>query len=153
DRAVNELRDFIVEDFSRFYLKFAKQRAVDATKGELKRIAALTGYVLYNISVLLSISAPFCTEYIFTELFSKDGSSIFMEGWPRPSRKLIDEKLEGKMIIAKGVISAILNSREKAGVSLRWPISRAIAEVTDDSAYTALQEMSQIIESYTNAKK
>lgn len=153
DKAVSELRNFIVEDFSRFYLKFAKQRAVDASKGELKRIAALTGYVLYNAAIMLSISAPLCTEYIFINLFSKDGSSIFMEKWPKPRKKLIDERLESKMIIAKGVISAILNSREKAGVSLRWPISRAVVEVTDDSAYTALQEMAPIIESYTNAKK
>ncbi len=153
DDAINKLRTFIIEDFSRFYLKFAKQRAVDATRGQLKRIAGLTSYVLYNISIMVSVAAPLAAEHIFSELFSKDGDSVFMEGWPKASARLVDKQLEGKMQIAKDAISAILNSREKAGVSLRWPISRAVVEVTGDDAYAALQELSGIVESYVNAKR
>ena len=71
---------------------------------------------------------------------------------PKASKRLIDKQLEAKMAVAKDAISAVLNSREKAGVSLRWPISKAVVEVTDDDAYTALQELSQVVERYTNAK-
>ncbi len=153
DDAINKLRAFMIEDFSRFYLKFAKQRAADASKGKLKRIACLASYILYNISIMVSVAAPLAAEHIFSELFSKDGGSVFMEDWPRPSKRLVNKQLEGKMQIARDAISAILNSRERAGVSLRWPISRAVVEVTGDDAYAALQELSGIVESYVNAKR
>jgi len=153
DQAVNELRNFVVEDFSRFYLKFAKQRAADCTRAQLKRIAKVVGYVLYNTVILYSVPAPFSSEHVFRELFSKDNGSVFLEDWPKRHSKMTDTELEKKMAVAKDAITAILNSREKVGITLRWPVSKAIVEVADDYAYSSLDELSGIVESYTNAKK
>ncbi len=153
DDAINELRSFVVEDFSRFYLKFAKRRAVDATKGQMKRIANITAYLLYNTIIMMSIATPFATESIYQKLFSRNKDTIFLEKWPKPSKKMINAELERKMDVAKDVITAILNSREKANVPLRWPIAKATVEITDDDAYKAVEDLSGIIENYTNAKK
>lgn len=153
DDAINNIRNFFVEDFSRFYLRYAKQKISYGTKRELKSTAGISAYVLYNLLTLISIATPFSAEYIFQSTFSNDGKSIFLQDWPKPHNKFIDAELEKKVEIAREAISAILSSREKAGVTLRWPIPKAIIEVTDGQVYTEIQEMSQLIEGYTNAKK
>ncbi len=153
DNAVNEIRYFFVEDFSRFYLRYAKQKISYGTKGELKRTSGIAAYVLFNVLILISIVTPFSAESIFQDLFSNEEESIFLQNWPKAYNKAIDVELEKKIEMAREAISAILSSREKSGVTLRWPISKAILEVTDDQVYTEMQEMSQIIEGYTNAKK
>jgi isoleucyl-tRNA synthetase len=153
DEAINEIRHFFVEDFSRFYLRYAKQNISYGTKSELKKTTGVAAYVLRNVLILISIVTPFSAEYIFQNLFSNNEKSIFLQEWPKSNKRFIDDELEKRIEIARGAISAILSSREKAGVTLRWPIAKATIEVTDDQIYTEIQEMSQLIEGYTNAKK
>ena len=152
DKAVNLMRDFFLEDFSRFYLKLAKQRASDAKRGELKRLANLSGYITKNLAIMLSVPIPFTGEHIYQQLFAK-GESVFMERWPKQKRALVDSDLERQMEVAKEAITALLNSREKASVSLRWPVAKETLELTSDEAYSAAERLSALIESYTNAKK
>lgn len=152
DTAVNDVRYFLLEDFSRFYLKIAKQRASEASKGEMKRLANLTGYVLKNLVILASIIVPFSSEYIYQNLY-KQHETIFMEKWPKQNKKLLDKDLEKNMEIAKECITALLSSREKAQISLRWPVSSGTLELTSDEAYSAVERLSTIIEDNTNAKK
>ena len=153
DEAIGALRNFFVEDFSRFYLKFAKQRAADAGKGELRRIANITGYVLRNLVIMLSIATPFSCEHIYREMFAQNGESVFLAQWPKSTKKAVNPELEKNMEVVKDSITALLNSREKAGISLRWPVAMATLEVTSDSAYSALEKLSGIVENYVNAKK
>ncbi len=153
DEAVGAMRNFFIEDFSRFYLKFAKQRAAEAGKGELKRIANLTGYILRNLVIMLSIATPFSCEYIYRELFAQNGESVLLAQWPKSVKRMADIDLEKDMEIVKDSITALLNSREKAGISLRWPVATVSLEVTNDDAYSALQRLSTMVENYVNAKK
>ena len=152
DKAVNKMRDFFLEDLSRFYLKLAKQRASDAGKGELKRLANLLGYILKNLSIMLSVAIPFTGEHVYQQLFAS-GESIFMEKWPKQKKALVDSDLERQMDVAKEAITALLNSREKASISLRWPVAKGTLEITNDEAYSAAERLSTLIEKYTNAKR
>ena len=152
DVAVKEIRDFILEDFSRFYLKFAKQRAEQATKSQLKRISTITAYILHQTLLLTSIVIPFTSEYIYQDLFSKDKESIFMNKWPKPVKTLVYGELEDDFKIAKEVSNAILYLREKKNSKLRWPLKQASVETNDDAIVNSLQRMSMLIEMYTNSK-
>ncbi len=149
--AAELIKGFVTEDLSRFYLKLAKKSILYSTRKKAHQVINTINYVLYKALLAISPITPFVAESIYIDRYV-DNESIFMESWPKPNRKAIDKELERKMEIARDAITAILNSREKAGVSLRWPISTATVEVTDDAAYTALQELSQIVESYTNAE-
>ncbi|MDE1832994.1 MAG: isoleucine--tRNA ligase [Candidatus Micrarchaeota archaeon] len=152
DDAVTEIRDFILEDLSRFYLKFAKQRAEEAGRSQLKRISVVTAYVLRNVLLLTAPIMPFVSESIYGELFATDGGSIFMERWPRSSKAIIDPQLEGEFRILEAVSKAVLNLREQKNVKLRAPLREITVEASEDQVVSAIERASPLIGMYTNAK-
>jgi len=149
---VNELRCFLVEDLSRFYLKFVKKRAELAGRQELKNIAKITRYVLYNTLVLLSVVAPFSTEYVYQELFSNNNESIFMDKWPKPKLSYINEDLEKEFEIMKETITAILNLREKENIKLRQPLASATVETSHSEVVDTIERLAGLVSSYANVK-
>jgi isoleucyl-tRNA synthetase len=152
DVAVKEIKDFILEDISRFYLKFAKQRAESAGKSELKRISNLTAYVLHNTLIMSSIIIPFASEYIYRELYSENGQSIFMNSWPKPDKRRMDDLLEGDFDILKEVSNAVLYLREKTNSKLRWPLKEVKIETNNDQIIESLERTSNLLAMYANAK-
>ena len=152
DVAVKGIRDFILEDFSRFYLKFAKQRAELASKSELRRISNITGYVLHNTLILASIIMPFSCEYINRDLFAEGSDSIFTEKWPKADKRLVNSALEEDFNILKESSNALLYLREKSNAKLRWPIKEAVIETNNDSIISSLERVSNLIAMYTNSK-
>jgi isoleucyl-tRNA synthetase len=152
DVAVKDIRDFILEDLSRFYLKFAKQRAETENKAGLKRISNITAYVLHRALVLASIVVPFAAESMYRELFGVKDESIFMGGWPRPDKKFINKALEEDFAVLKESANAILYLREQRNAKLRWPIKEATIETSSDSVIASLERVSNQLAMYTNSK-
>ncbi len=152
DVAVKDVHNFILEDLSKFYLKFAKQRAESASKSELKRISNVTAYVLHNTLILASIIIPFSCEHIYKEFFSQNNESIFMLQWPRPFKKYIDSSLEEDFAIFKESANAVLYLREQKNAKLRWPLKELIIETASDSSISSLERISNILAMYTNSK-
>jgi isoleucyl-tRNA synthetase len=152
DVAVKDIRDFILEDFSRFYLKFAKQRAEMASKSQLKKLSNITAYVLHETLILASIVMPFTCEYIYQSMFSTNKESIFMNAWPKPAKKFVYKDLEEDFKVLKEASNAILYLREQRNAKLRWPIKEATIESNDDSVISSLERMNNLLAMYTNAK-
>lgn len=152
DTAVNAIRYFILEDFSRFYLKLAKQMAVSFSKPERKALANLTGYILKNVLIIAAPVIPFSCEHLYRELFS-DGESIFEERWPKIPKKYYSNSIEEDFETLKEVSTSILNLREKSGIKLKQPLKEAVIEVDSDATVESLARLSQIIERYANVKK
>ncbi len=151
DSMVRNVREFLLEDVSRFYLKFAKQRAEQYSARTVKRVATLLAYVLRNALVISSIVVPFAAEHIYQELFSS-GESIFMNKWPKPMKSKISTEIEEKFKLLKLVCNAALSVREQKGAKLRWPISEVIVKTNDESVLEAVSELAPFIEMYANAK-
>ncbi len=149
--AVSPIEHFIVEDFSRFYLKLAKKRATYGSKRDIKTIINVMNYVLYKAMVLISPIMPFVTENIYLDLY-KTQESIFLESWPKVKKGLVSTELENDIDIVRDTVTAILNSREKAGISLRWPVMNATVETNEDGTIETLKRYSTMIEEYVNAK-
>ncbi len=152
DVAVKEIKEFILEDFSRFYLKFAKQRAETASKSRLRKLSIITAYVLHQTLLLASVIMPFTCEYIYQDLFGTDKSSIFMNKWPKPVKKLVYSGLEDDFKILKETSKAILYLREQRNAKLRWPIKESMIETNDESVIASLERMSNLLGMYTNSK-
>ena len=153
DSAVSETKNFLIEDFSRFYLRLAKKRVQGASKKELRQIANLVAYILKTITIMATPIVPFSTEFIHRELYANERESASLEDWPKADTNAINAGLEAEFGIAREAITALLNSREKAGIKLRWPIARGILEVKDDASQAALERLSGLVEDYTNVKK
>ena len=152
DDAVTEIREFILEDFSRFYLKFAKQRAEEAGKAELKKLSVITSYVLRNLLLLAAPIIPMVAESIYADTFSVDNASIFMEGWPKSLKRVIDPELEKDFAVLESSSKAVLNLREQKNVKLRAPIKEIRIEASEDSLVSSIERISTLLGMYTNAK-
>ncbi len=153
NNAVNELLNFTVNDLSRFYLKMAKKKMADSSNKTAKATIDVLNYVLHDLLILLSPFMPLSIEHIYKTTYANAKDSIFLENWPKSRSQLINKDMEQEFEIANSAITAILNSREKAGMKLRWPALSAKLEVNDDSVINSLQKLTPIIEDYTNVKK
>lgn len=151
-KAAAVLKDFVVEDFSRFYIKMAKKRILYSDKRTAKKIIDIINGALYRTIILISPITPFVSESVYLERY-KNKESIFLESWQKPNMKTINAPLENEMDVVKEAITAVLSSRERAGISLRWPISKATLEVKDDTSRNAIERLSSIIADYVNAKQ
>ena len=75
DKALLKLMDFVVNDFSRTYIKITRDR--EDTRDIL-------GEVLKKVSLLLAPYAPYISEYVYQD-FEKE--SVHLSNWPKPNNK------------------------------------------------------------------
>ncbi|MDE1860555.1 MAG: isoleucine--tRNA ligase [Candidatus Micrarchaeota archaeon] len=152
-KGVMALNSFVVNDLSRFYLKLSKKKMLNSSsKASAKRAMDIVNYVLYNILLLMAPVTPFNCEHIYLKHYG-DKESIFMNRWPKPNKPAIRKDLEREFEVASAAITSILNSREKNGIKLRWPISTAYLELNSDFAFTSVNNLSDLIKEYVNAKE
>jgi len=113
DGAFLSIMNFVVNDFSRTYIKMTRDR--DNTKEVL-------GEILKKTSLLLAPYAPYITEYIYADF---DKESVHLSSWPKFDNKLIDKKLEEELSIVLEIIEKGLYARDKAQIGLKWPLAKA----------------------------
>ncbi|MGC8651779.1 MAG: isoleucine--tRNA ligase [Candidatus Micrarchaeia archaeon] len=153
DAMTKDVKEFMLEDMSRFYLRFAKQRVEPwSSARQVKRVATLLAYLLRNALVVSSVVIPFAAEHIYQQLFS-NGESIFMNQWPKAAKGKINSSIEEKFKLLKAICNAALFVREQRGVKLRWPVSEVIVKTNDEFVLEAVSELAPFIEMYANAKK
>ncbi len=113
DKYARRLRDFILEDLSRFYIKVIRERI---KKGDISPLKIL-GNILKELVIL---TYPLCPE-LSDELSSKlEIGNIIEKEWP--SYKRFDGSIIEAYEKIKEISSAILSAREKLGIRWRWPL-------------------------------
>ena len=144
---------FLIEDLSRSYLKLAKKRILEGGRDEAKSSLKTINHVMYRVLLLLAPFIPFSAEHLYIEKYGKGmNESIFMEKWPKADMKMIDKALENDFKTALEAVTALLGSREKSGIKLRWPLQKATIEVNTEDAESTLMRFSGIIAEYANVK-
>lgn len=135
--AVRMLRDFLVEDVSRWYIRLIRRR----TWIEEEAVEKLASYsVLYNVlKTFLLLSAPiipFTCESIYQHMFRfaepDQPESIHMCRWPQLDRSWRNPELEEAMEIAKDVVEVAAKIRQGAGLKLRQPLRSAFLRIQDE---------------------
>jgi isoleucyl-tRNA synthetase len=109
--AFGKIQNFVVNDFSRSYIKMTRDR--ENTK-------EIVGEVLEKISLLIAPFAPYISEEIYS-IFSKE--SVHLSSWPKADKKKIDSELEEEFEKVLKVIELGLAERDKAQIGLKWPLS------------------------------
>ncbi len=121
--ASRSLVDFILNDFSRLYIKIIRDRVSPWYEGRDKAAAqAAMNYVMERLLKLMAPFTPFIAEKMHLELF---GSSVHLADWPKADRKMIDAKLEERMIATSQAVESLQSARQEAGIKLRWPLEYA----------------------------
>jgi len=127
--AGRDLVDFILNDFSRWYIKLVRDRVSPFYSGTDKAAAQKTmNHVLEIITRLLAPMSPFITEKIYTDMFKAE--SVHMKKWPSPGKR--DPEMEKQMEIVKQLIETMNALRQEKKVKLRWPIDKAFVSTKTD---------------------
>ena len=137
DEPFFELQRFVVDDFSRNYIKMTRDR--DDTKEIIKE-------VLEKVSLLLAPFAPYITENIYSQ-FKKE--SVHLSSWPKVEKKKIDKNLEKRAENSFKIIEAGLAERDKMKIGLKWPLAKVIIYIKGKENY---KEFLEIIRSQLNVK-
>jgi len=142
--ATRALKDFWLNDLSRGYIQFVRDRLSDNnTKFILKEV-----YI--GLLKLCSPMIPLTTEGIWQEFKRKNivnEESIHLTDWPTSNNKFIDNKLEKEFNLALEIIEKGLAERDKEKIGLKWPLAKAM--VTSKKINNNLLE---IIKSQLNIK-
>lgn len=138
DEAFKKIQDFVVNDFSRGYIKITRDR--EDTK-------EIVSEILEKVSLLLAPFAPYITEYVYQN-FSKN--SVHLSKWPKADKKKIDKNLENRFELIMKILESGFSSRDKIQIGLRWPLKSATI-IGGDFKFKNKEE--EIIKNQLNVKQ
>jgi isoleucyl-tRNA synthetase len=151
-----DFEEFILNDFSRWYIKLIRDRLSPWYEGGDKRPAQFTVlYVLENLMRLLSPVTPFITEKIYRKMFYSKGRpvSVHLCAWPKADDGLLEDEMEKAMVLAKAAIEAANSLRQKLGIKLKWPVSELMVNAKDEASEKSLVGMEPILKNMANVEK
>ena len=155
-KAAQEIMDFILNDFSRWYIKIIRDRVWPLYEGKDKNAAFYTLLVVTDHLVkLLSPITPFISEDVYQNVlrkFRKGLESVHMYDLPKPDKKRINKKLEQKMEVVKRIAEVSNFARQKSGLKLRWPVKRLIILTKDKNVKSAVKSLDDILKNMCNTK-
>ena len=142
-QAIQEIKQFLIEDLSRTYGQLIRDDL------ENKKVQAVLNNSFLDGLKLLSPFLPFIAEKLYQNVDGKK-ESIFLEDWPEPNRKLINNDLEVYMKAVKEIIREVLAQRDKAKIGVRWPLPNVL--ITNENS-KPLEMFKDIIKKQTNVKQ
>ena len=148
-RSVRKIQDFLVEDFSNWYIRRARRRFWGDELTDDKKAVYLTAYeVLVGITKLSAPFAPFITDEIYTKLTGEE--SVHLSYYPESRAELIDDRAEERMDLVRALVSLGRGVREKERIKVRQPLS----EILVDGKYEELiGDMADLIKEELNVKE
>ena len=156
-RAARALRNFIVEDVSRWYIRLVRPR-VWVEGDDPDKLAAYVAlyHALRRFLVLAAPIIPFVTERIYLESFrvsEDEPESVHMLPWPDAREELIDEGLEEDMEIVRRLVERAAAARMKAGVKLRVPLPALYVVTDDEGVEGAVKRLVGVLQSQANVRR
>lgn len=123
-RAINE---FVVEDFSNWYIRRARRRFyADGMTDDKKSVYATTYEVLLGIVKMIAPIAPFISDEMYIKLTGE--TTVHVANFPVIDNELIDEHTEERMGLVKTLVALGRGTREKESLKVRQPLSEVIVD-------------------------
>ncbi|MFX0017213.1 MAG: isoleucine--tRNA ligase [Candidatus Hermodarchaeota archaeon] len=151
---VGELRDFIVNDISRWYIMLNREKLdIYSDDPDKPQIMAVLFHVLYNYLVLLAPVNPMISEEIFITMFKpylnsmglKETKSLHLQVWPQFNEKMIDLELETQMHFTRDLIENVRALKDENRIRLRWPNKKLIIKPKEDMPKIEFPEIIKLI--------
>ena len=156
---IREITDFILNDFSRWYIKIIRDRVSPFYEGKDKGAAQFTlRFVLDKCLRFMAPIAPFLSESVYTNTFKRvdtdnvsvhsSPESVHLTTWPEKDDKFVDKNIEEKMEVVKRIIEAVHAIRHEKGIKLRWPVEDIRISLKED-----LSEFENVLKLMCNTDK
>ncbi|MEK7173135.1 MAG: isoleucine--tRNA ligase, partial [Patescibacteria group bacterium] len=120
-KASQAIEDFWINDLSLWYVRRSRKRFEEAEPSFYN--------VLLTAAKLTAPLMPFLAEQIYQELAPRgltpgDCQSVHLCDWPKAEEKMIDEKLEQDMQVARDIVSLALAQRMDLKIGVRQGLSK-----------------------------
>jgi len=150
--AARVLREFIVEDLSRLYVRSIRRRVwVEEQTWNKLAVYATLYYVLKKLITLMAPLTPYIAEKLYQQLkLSEDPESVHMLKWPKAEEEWINDELEDMMEIVRQTLSDALALRQKAGKKLRWPVKAYILSPNSLKVKKAFENLKEFLKMQLN---
>jgi len=150
--AARVLREFIVEDLSRLYVRSIRRRVwIEEQTWSKLAVYATLYYVLKKLNTLIALLTPYIAEKLYQQLrLSEDPESVHMLKWPKEDEEWINDELEDMMEIARQTLSDALALRQKAGKKLRWPVKAYILSPNSLKIKKAFENLREFLKMQLN---
>lgn len=150
---VKALRNFMVEDLSRFYMKVAKDRIQNEENMEAALYTIYTSF--REVLLMLGCISPFVSENLYQKFYRKhEGEeSLFFLKMEDEESASINTALEKKTEVVKEIISIALLARQNSGVKVRWPIRNLYIETKSHEVNDAISDFKNTISKMVNVKE
>ena len=144
------ISEFVLEDFSRTYIKMIRNRVNPWYGGADKKAAAYTlNHVLENLLKAMAPLTPYISDMLHREMYGKE--SVHLSLWPQPDRKTIDSGLEEGMGVVKELVETMNSMRHEGSAKLRWPLKEVIIRPAKGKE-KAFRQFSEVIKGMGNVK-
>jgi isoleucyl-tRNA synthetase len=153
NKAARELRSFIVNDISRFYMKIAKDR-IQSEKAADAALFTIYSAMLKCLQLMGSL-APFLSEYLYQRFMKnyESAESIFLLDAIPIEKAAINQVAQSQMEVVKEITSVGLTARQTAQIKVRWPIKSVYIETKSHEVIDAVNAFQNVIAKLMNAKE
>ncbi|WP_138160502.1 isoleucine--tRNA ligase [Peptoniphilus catoniae] len=148
-KVVREIQEFVIEDFSNWYIRRNRRRFWKTEVDMDKKAVYKTSYeVLVGLTKLIAPIVPFISEELYRSLTG--GESVHLEYYPKADEDLIDKKLEEKMDLVRELVTLGRASREEVKIKVRQPLVKVII---DGKYKKTIGELTELIKEELNVKE
>ena len=154
NQAYKIAEEFLVQDFSKTYLKLVKERCEERDEALIE----IFRQVVKTTLLMLSSAIPFKTEQLYQRLsIPNKKESLFMERFENPDefiiKKVGEMELDEYFDMAQDIVAATLNAREKVKIGVRWPLSEINIMTNNPQLQSHLEPFEKLIKSLANVSK
>lgn len=148
-RAARLIEEFVINDFSLWYVRRSRKRFQQPESGrDFKAALTVLKSTLKELSKVTAPLLPFLSERIYSKI--SGGKSVHLESWPKADKKMIQKDLESEMATARDIVKIGLRIRESAKIKVRQPLEMILIEEKNGPAVR--EELLKIIEEELNVK-
>jgi len=145
-----------LDQLTNWYIRRSRRRFWKSGDDLDKRNAYATLYrALTDFTRILAPFLPFVTEEIYQNLVrgvnSKAVESVHLNSWPQEPLAEVDEELSRRMELARRIVRAGRDLRQKHSIKVRQPLARVCAVLPDSSA-AGLETLGDLICDELNVK-
>jgi len=153
-KAARKVEDFVIEDFSNWYLRRSRKRLWAEEKTKDKQAAYSTMYKIFiGLSKLIAPFIPFITEEIYQNIKTENmKESIHLCDYEKSKKEHIDKNLEEGMEKIRKLVEAGRALRSKIKIKVRYPLLSATL-VCDKKTEEKIKPLIDLLNEEINVKK
>lgn len=147
-KTVRTISDFVIDDFSNWYIRRARRRFyIDGMTEDKKSVYITTYEIILGVVKMIAPFAPFISDEIYVNLTGDE--TVHTAMFPVADDKLIDDVEEEKMNLVKNLVNLGRSTREEENLKVRQPLNSVLI---DGSYEDKISDLVPLIEEELNVK-